>query len=97
MKAFRSCSIPYWPCNQEKTHTFSEKKTASLIIILMIICKESSAVFILVAVNTQIFPVGSIRGIVPVISVFMVYGKEVSIFVRKLPPAFGTDEPVNPE
>jgi hypothetical protein len=54
-------------------------------------------VFILVAVNTQIFPVGSIRRIVPVIAIFVVYGQKVSVLVSELPPAFGTDEPVNPE
>jgi hypothetical protein len=98
MHAFRSCSIPYQPCNQEKPHTFSEKKKkASLFIILIITGKQFSAMFILVAVNTKVFPVGSIRGIVPVISIFVVYGQEMPVFVSKLPPAFGTDEPVNPE
>ena len=72
-------------------------KKAPLFIILIVIGKQFSAVFILVAVNTQIFPVGSIRRIVPVIAIFVVYGQKVSDFVRELPPAFGTDEPVNPE
>ena len=53
--------------------------------------------FIIVAVSTQVFPVGSIRGIVPVISIFVMYGQEVSIFVRELSPAFSTDKSVNPD
>lgn len=52
---------------------------------------------ILVTVSTQVFPVGSIRGIVPVIAIFMVYGQEVSIFVREFSPALSTDKPMNPE
>jgi len=54
-------------------------------------------VFILVAVNTQVFPVGSIGRIVPMISIFVVYGQEVPVLVRELSPAFSADKPVNPE
>jgi len=72
-----------------------KRKKGWLFIILEIISKQFSAVFILVAVSTQVFPVGSIRGIVPVISIFMMYGQEVPIFVSELSPAFCTDKSVD--
>ena len=51
--------------------------------------------FIRVAVNAEIFPVGAIRGIIAGISILMVYRQEMSILVIKLPGTFGADEAVN--
>jgi hypothetical protein len=95
---FRSRSVPNRLCTEEKLHPFMQKKKkAPLFIIFMIICKQFSAVFILVAVNTQVFPVGSVGRIVPVISIFVVYGQKMPVFVSELPPALSADKPVNPE
>lgn len=44
------------------------------------------------AVNTEVFPVRSVRRIVQVISVFVVDGEEMAHLVIKLPSASGTDE-----
>jgi hypothetical protein len=53
----------------------------SLLFITEIITKQSPAVFIVMAENTQIFPVRTIRGIIPVIAIFMVYGQEMTVCV----------------
>jgi hypothetical protein len=60
-----------------------------------ILAKQVPAVFILVAVHAQIFPVGAVRGIVPVVSVFMVYSKQVYVFMVELTTAFGAYQSVN--
>ncbi len=53
--------------------------------------------FIVVAVNAKIFPVGSVGGVIQVISVFVVDGQEMPRLFIKFPSAFGTDEAVNLE
>ncbi len=49
---------------------------------------------IVMAVDTEIFPVRSIRRIIQMISIFMMYGEKVPRFLIKLSPALGTDEAV---
>src|SRR3990172_2946041 len=63
--------------------------------IIQIVAKQPPAVFILVTVDTQVFPVRAVSGIVPAVPVFMVYGQQVAGFVVKLSAALGTYEPVN--
>jgi hypothetical protein len=52
-------------------------------------------VFIIVTVHAQVFPVRAVRGIVPVITVFMVYSQQVPVFVVELFAALGAYESVN--
>jgi len=52
-------------------------------------------VFIIVAVGAQVFPVRSVRGIVVVISVFVVDREQMSRLEVELFGALGTDEAVN--
>lgn len=73
----------------------SAKFQKSLFLITEIITKQAPAVFIVMAVGTQVLPIGTIRGIIPVIAIFMVYGQEMPVFVSKLSPTFGTDKSVN--
>ena len=40
-----------------------------------IVAKQLPAVFVLVAVHAQVFPVRAVRGIVPVVPVFMVHSQ----------------------
>lgn len=47
---------------------------------------------VVMAVDTEIFPVGAVRRVVQVISVLMVYCKKVSRFLVELPATSGTDE-----
>ena len=47
---------------------------------------------IIVTIDTEVFPVGTVRRIVSVVAVFVMNGQEMAVFVFKLPPAFGTDE-----
>lgn len=51
--------------------------------------------FIVVAVDAQIFPVRTIRGVILRVSIFVVDRQEVSVFIAKLSCTFGTDESVN--
>ena len=51
--------------------------------------------FIIVAVRAQVFPVRPVRGVVVVISVFVVYREQVSSLEVELSGAFGANEPVN--
>jgi hypothetical protein len=47
------------------------------------------------AVDTEILPVRPVKGIIQAITILVVYREEMSVFVIKLPSAFGTDEAVN--
>jgi hypothetical protein len=49
-------------------------------------------VFVIVAVNAEVFPVGAIGRIIQMISIFVVDGQEMSRLFIELPPAFGTDQ-----
>ncbi len=51
--------------------------------------------FVIMAVNAEIFPVRPIKGIIQRISIFVVYRKEMPVFIIKLPSAFCTDKAVN--
>ncbi len=44
---------------------------------------------ILMAIYAQVFPVGTIRGIIKVVTVFMMHGQQALIFVGELPGALG--------
>ena len=70
-------------------------KHACLFLFTQIIPEQSPAVFILMAVDTEIFPVRTIRGIIIGISVFVVYRQKVPVLMIELPGTFGADEPVN--
>ena len=63
--------------------------------IIQIVTKQPPAVFILVTVDTQVFPVRTVSGIVPAVPVFMVYSQQVAGFVVELSAALGAYEPVN--
>jgi hypothetical protein len=52
-------------------------------------------VFIIVAIRAQVFPVRPVRGLVVVISVFVLHREHVPCLEVELSGAFGTDEPVN--
>ena len=53
-----------------------------------IISKHTSAVFVLMTVNAEIFPVGAIRRIIPVVAVLMVHCQEMTVLIFKFPSAF---------
>ena len=52
---------------------------------------------LIMAVDTEIFPVGAVRRIIVVIAVFMVNGEEMSVSIVKFPGALGADKTVNAE
>jgi len=52
-------------------------------------------VLILMAIYAQVFPVGAVRGIIKVVTVFMMHGQQALIFVGELPGAFGAYESVD--
>lgn len=61
---------------------------------MQIISEHAPAVFVVVAIDTEVLPVGAVKRIVPAIAVFMVHGEEIPAFKVKLPPAFGANETV---
>ena len=46
---------------------------SSILEITEVFTEQPSAVFVFMAVNAEVFPIRAIRGIIPVISIFMVY------------------------
>ena len=60
-----------------------------------IVSKEPAAVLILMAIHAQVFPVRAVRGIIKVVTVFMVHGQQLLIFVGELPGALGANESVD--
>ncbi len=49
---------------------------------------------VVMAVDTEVFPIGTIRRVIQVVSIFVVNGEEVPRLFVKLSSAFGTDEAV---
>ena len=60
-----------------------------------IVSKEPPAVLIIMAIHAQVFPVRAVRGIIKVVTVFMVHGQQLLIFVGELPGALGANESVD--
>jgi hypothetical protein len=60
-----------------------------------IITEPPAAVFVFMAVKTEVLPVGAVRRIVVVVPVFVVDGQHVSVLVVELTAALGADEAVN--
>lgn len=60
-----------------------------------IVSKEPAAVLILMAIHAQVFPVRAVRGIIKVVTVFMVHGQQSLIFIGELPGALGANESVD--
>jgi len=50
------------------------------------------AVFLVVAVNTEVFPVGAVRRVIQMIPIFMVDGKKVACLVIEFSAAFDAEE-----
>ncbi len=74
---------------------FFDNADSELFFVGEIIAKQSPGVFVLMAVYTQIFPVGTICRIIPGISIPVMNGQEMPVLVIKLSCTFGTDKPVN--
>ena len=59
-----------------------------------IVSEHPPAVLIVVAIGTEVFPVGAIRGVISGVPVFMMDSQKVPVFRFKLSSAFGTDKAV---
>jgi len=66
----------------------------SSIITPEIVTEETPAVLIFMTVDTEILPVGAIRGIISAVAILMVDRQKMPVFVFKLSSAFGADKPV---
>jgi len=44
------------------------------------ISEHTPAVFVVVAIHTEVLPVGAVKRVVPAIAVFMVHGEEIPVF-----------------
>jgi len=60
-----------------------------------IIAEQPPAMFVIVTVNAEVFPVGTIRRIIGRITIFVMDGEEMPVSVLKLSSALRTDEPMN--
>ncbi len=60
-----SITVSLFPTNLSSVPLFSTQ----------IVAKQLPAVFVLMAVHAQVFPVRAVRGIVPVVPVFMVHSQ----------------------
>ena len=66
---------PY-PWSQQVIHETSGQGLGSVpLFSTQIVAKQLPAVFVLMAVHAQVFPVRAVRGIVPVVPVFMVHSQ----------------------
>ena len=45
--------------------------------------------FIIVAIDAEVFPVGAVRGVIVMVAVLMMNGEEMPVFIIELPAAFG--------
>jgi len=62
---------------------------------LKIISKQPSAVLVVMAIGTEVLPVGAVRRIVLVVAVFMMHCEEAPVFEIELPPAFSAYQAVD--
>ena len=66
----------------------------ALIICPEIVTEPAPAVLILMTIDTEIFPVRAIGGIIPAVSIPMMNGQKMPVSIFKLSSAFGANEPV---
>jgi hypothetical protein len=62
-----------------------------------IISQKAPAVFVVVAVGTEVFPVGTIRWVVVRVAVSVVDRQEVPLIRLEFTTALGADEAMNPQ
>lgn len=68
-----------------------------MIFFFQVVAKNSSAVLVIVTVDAEILPIGTVRRVIHVVSVFVMDGQEVTVLVPEFSSALGAYEPVNPE
>src|SRR4030065_100325 len=59
------------------------------------ITEKTPAVLIIMTIDTEVFPIGTIRGIISGVPIFMMDSQKLPVFRFKLSSAFGADEVVN--
>jgi hypothetical protein len=67
----------------------------SFIFFAQILTEKAPAVLVLVTIDAEILPVGTIRRVIPVVAVFMMNGQELAVLIVELSSALGTDEAVD--
>jgi hypothetical protein len=60
-----------------------------------IVTEKCPAVFILMAIDAEIFPIGTVWGIVQGVAVFMVHREELPVSLGEFPAALGANHPMN--
>jgi hypothetical protein len=64
-------------------------------IVLKVVPQEAPAVFILMAIDAEIFPVGAVGGIIAGVPVLVVHGQQLPVPLGEFPAALGADQAVN--
>jgi hypothetical protein len=67
----------------------------SRLFLTKIIPQKLPAVFVFMAIDAEIFPIGAIRGIILGIAVLMMHRQELPIPLGEFPAALGANHPVN--
>jgi len=62
---------------------------------LKIIPEKAPAVFVFVAIDAEILPVGAVQRIIQGIPVLVVHRQQLAVPVGEFPPALGADHPVD--
>jgi len=61
---------------------------------VQVLRQNQAAVFVIMAVGAEVFPVAAVGGIVVVIAILVVDGEQVQVVTLELPAAFGADPAV---
>ena len=80
-----------WNCDRDRSNSY-KLSHISAAFPFQIISQKAPAVFVFMAIHTEILPVRAIRGVIEAIPVFMMYSEKTPVFVINLSPAFGADQ-----
>jgi hypothetical protein len=73
------------------------QKRLLFLLIVQIVKESTSAVFVIMAIDAEVFPVRAVRRIVFGIPILVMYGEKMAVFLVELTCTFRTNEPVNPQ
>jgi hypothetical protein len=90
-----SKGVDYLPFQAFRLFQRTIRQLLLAFIVLQIVPQEAPAVFILMAIDAEVFPVGAVGGIIAGVPVLVVHGQELPIPVAELPAALGANQAVN--
>jgi hypothetical protein len=79
------------------TGTDGERASGSFILSREIISEKFPGVLVVVAIDAEVLPIGTIGRIVEMVSILVVHGQQLPVLGLKLPSTFRADESMNLE